>query len=219
MTNIANRPAFAPIRFSPAQAQRSFRVLLDALARPGVVHRLDPADIEGIPAVFAPVLCLADLEVSLGVIDADGLSAEPPYGDAQLAALVRRTGARPVGAVAEADMILAIRAPFPEMIAEVRRGDAFSPELGARLFVGCTRLSTPADRRAAAPQRATRIWLIGPGATNGRAVDVEGIGPALFEQLAAANASPPAGIDAWLVGDDGAVIGIPRSSRLEVVAG
>ena len=218
MADTSDRPACRTVSFSPAQSQRAFRVLVEALAHPGVVHHLAPSDLGDVPAVFTPVLCLATPEVTLAMIDGDGLPVEAPYADPQLAGLLRRTGVRPAAALAEADMVMARRAPFPELIEEIRGGAAPAAERAARVFIGCEHLSTPNRRSPVPSPNMTRIWLIGRGATNGRAVDVDGAPAALFEQIAGRNAAPSAGIDTWLIDDDGAVVGVPRSSRLEVVA-
>jgi alpha-D-ribose 1-methylphosphonate 5-triphosphate synthase subunit PhnH len=46
---------------------------------------------------------------------------------------------------------------------------------------------------------------------------VEGAGRELFEALSGANSAFPIGIDTWLVDKEGRVVGLPRSTTIEVV--
>lgn len=197
---------------SSHDAQRVFRALLDASANPG-----KPTSIvitgrtSALPPVAFPALALADIEVSFAVHDA-GTSG---VGEWAAGTISQLTGARRTNEIATADLVVAIT-PLPaDLLGEVRRGSVDQPEAGARVFVACERLLT----RVTAPKDAVRVWVRGPGAADGRRFDAYGIEPAVFEAIHDANADGPSGIDVWLIDVAGSVVGLPRSSQIEILAG
>ncbi|CAN5500685.1 hypothetical protein BH23ACT3_BH23ACT3_22390 [soil metagenome] len=201
----------AEARLDAAVSLAVFRTALSAMSRPGRVERLPDAAPASIPAALLVPLALADLEVAVAVLD------HPPddgAGRASWAELVRTaTGARLVSEVAAADLVVAQRAPTPYEVSTLRTGDAVAPEKGARLVLACAALRRcdhePHDS-------GVQLRLTGPGAASGRTVCVEGVEPAVFAALRETNRSFPAGVDTWLVADDGSVIALPRSAHVEV---
>ncbi len=192
---------------------RVFRTLLDTLANPGRLHAIEQRAPGGLPAVALPALSLADLEVAVSVIG-DFDSASPNVATA----IRRSTGARIVSDLADADMVVAVRVPALADIEQIRRGSATAPERGARLCLSCERLTADVASVADVDDRVVRVWVSGPGAMRGRLFGVAGIPGEIFETLAAVNRGHPAGVDTWIVADDGVIVGIPRSCRIEVVA-
>ncbi|HEY3681779.1 MAG TPA: phosphonate C-P lyase system protein PhnH [Streptosporangiaceae bacterium] len=182
------------------QTQVDFRVLLDALSRPGTIGRLDaPA---GAPAATVPAAGLADVEVRLAVY------ARP--GDQRWAAAVYAATGAPYAGPEEARMVLALRPPTPDELRALPRGDALAPELGARLViaVGALRHSPePGD---------VALTLRGPGVRDTAALAVSGLDAAVFAALEEVNAGFPAGVDTFLVAADGTVAGLPRTTRIEI---
>ena len=87
------------------------------------------------------------------------------------------------------------------------------PERGARLFVLCAAISEGST------DAGTTIRVHGPGASAGRTITVTGVDAEVFRALAAANRAFPAGVDTWLVTDDRRMVGIPRSSRIDIIEG
>jgi hypothetical protein len=109
-----------------------------------------------------------------------------------------------------------------------------APELGAKVGMACTRLAADPQRAgeqltggqsAGTAQAALGLGgvgnvvlqLRGPGVDGTRRVLVEGAGRELFEALSGANSAFPVGIDTWLVDKEGRLVGLPRSTTIEVV--
>ena len=185
-------------RLDARRSQAVFRVLLSALAEPGRIWRLP---LEGLGAAVVPL--------SLAVID----SNFAVVGDKVQADRVRAaTGASAVG-LAEAALVALCGTVEAESIEQLRRGSALEPELGAKVGVDCGRLvaGTGPDVQA-----EVVVELSGPGIPGTACLGVDGVAPQVFVAVAQANREFPAGVDVWLVDEEGQVAGIPRSSRLEV---
>lgn len=197
----------APISLLPDDATRTFRVLLDTLARPGQLARIDRVLLGDAPGSAVLAATLIDLETSVVVLGDAGV------GDR----LCRGTGARPASTIERADVVVALDGIDEDDLVRARRGTSLAPEDGARLFVEVASLhAVTAQQRP--PERATQIWLTGPGAGRGRRCAIVGPSCRWFETLAAVNADHPAGVDTWFVDPSGSLMAIPRSASIDVVA-
>jgi alpha-D-ribose 1-methylphosphonate 5-triphosphate synthase subunit PhnH len=170
-------------------AQRAFRAALDALARPGVPAMLPAAG--DMPPALLPVLALADLDTPVCVL-----------GEGGWAGALRTVTSAPVVPLGAARLVAALRPLAAGELAAVRAGDAAAPEEAALVA-----LAVPA--LAGGPA----LTLSGPGVPGRRAVAPRGLPPDLI--TARATAAFPAGPDLLLVAPDGAVLGLPRSTRIE----
>lgn len=191
------------LRRDSDNSRRDFTTLLDVLARPGTIGVLDVRD--GAPAVAIAACGLLDVEVGTHVIS--GLAAdEQSWADAVYAA----TNA-PRSELGTARTVVALRPVTALEIADLNRGDALNPEHGARLFAAVDSVAEPGT---AADE--TVLSLSGPGIRGVRQLAVRGLAVSVFEALIAANASFPAGVDTFLVAADGAVAGLPRTTRVRI---
>lgn len=176
-------------------AQRAFRVVLDALAHPGVPAALPAVPPPGdVPTALLPVLALADLDTPTCVL---GDTAAGAWA----AALGTATSA-PVAALGSARLVAALRPLVTGELGAIRTGSAEAPEEAALVA-----LAVPALDGGPA------LALAGPGVPGTRTVAPRGL-PADLVTTRAATAFP-AGPDLLLVTPDGAVLGIPRSTRIE----
>jgi alpha-D-ribose 1-methylphosphonate 5-triphosphate synthase subunit PhnH len=184
---VSAAAGLAPL--DPDTAQRTFRAVLDALARPGVVQQL-PVEPE-VPTALLPVLALADLDTSVAVLADDGGWAE---------AVTTATTA-PITGLPTARLVAALRTFAAGEPGAIRTGSAAAPEDGALVA-----LAVPAV------DGGTPITLRGPGIANARTVAPQGLPADLLAARAAATF--PAGFDLLLADPGGRVLGIPRSTRI-----
>ena len=182
------------------ESQQIFRLLLDAMARPGKINRLPrplpaPAGISGYTAAVA--FTLLDGEVTFAALGADQ-AAWSSY-------LISNIRAVPAG-VEHADFIIAPGERANAEVGGARRGTLLFPERGATVLFT---VETIADDSPAA------LVLSGPGIRGTAGLTVAGIAPANLELLAGANSEYPLGIDAIFIGRDGALACLPRSTKIE----
>jgi alpha-D-ribose 1-methylphosphonate 5-triphosphate synthase subunit PhnH len=138
------------VGLSTLSSQAAFRVLLDTLARPGRVRRLDVP--LGVPAPLMLPLALADVTQRVAVVGEQSSVWEGLLVSATACRIVRPE---------DADQVVALDgAATPELIARLRRGSALVPEEGARLAIGCASLGCPADV-ASAINEANRHYPAG----------------------------------------------------------
>lgn len=216
-------------RLTAPQARDVFRVALDALAQPGRPYRLPDGLPSDLPPAIVPALALVDIDVPAHVSGFDA---------ARWADTVTTMTGAPVTTIDAADWIVALTPLSQTDMARVRSGSAEAPERGARLTIACQQIATiegdedPAD--AHVPDRSRPpthsdgvaaevavVRITGPGVPpdldGGRCVALVGVPPATVAALADRNRDFPAGIDTWFCADDGTVIGVPRSSALELI--
>lgn len=182
-------------RLGTGDSQASFRVLLDALSRPG-----EPRDLP-VPQAGPGIVPLA-----LAVVGSPIAVMGDPGAQRQICLA---TGAEQV-AIGEAALVAIYGKADAPLISSLRRGSALVPEGGAKAGLACGAL-IPAGGGEVTPE------ISGPGVPGRVRLGVDGVGPEVFLALAEANSAFPAGIDVWLTDDAGRVAGLPRSARLEVI--
>lgn len=188
-------------------SQATFYALLHALAEPGTIRRL-PADAvdDTIPTTALIPLALADVEVGLSV---DG-APEDPLAHRLAAA----TDARIVPV--EEAWILVLTTADPSLVRRCETGSALEPERGARIAVRVADLEPepPADHATLPGDSSERVVLdlTGPGVPGKRRLLVDGITEDFVAAVADANRNFPAGVDVWLVTDDGRTAALSRST-------
>lgn len=200
------------------RAQRSFRQVLDAFARPGTVHEVEPDAEDGArPASLDAALCalsrlFIDQAVTFSVADAES--------DAAARYLASETHARRVP-LKEADFVIvpgrADARIAADAVAQAKPGTPESPERGATVLVGCARLAAVSADGAAPEDGMALVTVQGPGVkdANRFLIDRDGWISARAER----GDEFPCGIDIALVAPDGAVAAIPRTSVVSVEEG
>jgi alpha-D-ribose 1-methylphosphonate 5-triphosphate synthase subunit PhnH len=200
-------------RIDGATSQGVFDTLLRTLAEPGrILHFGD--EVLDMPAVALGPLALADVDVTVAVLG-DG---------AELAGDISRTTGARIVAAGDADLVIADPALLgrPVGVADLDGltiGSPLAPEDACRLFVAVEALHgiDPGDAgTVATPKERTRLRLSGPGIAGHRHIGIDGLGADVLARLGRASGTFPTGIDAWLVAPDGAVVGLPRSTFVEL---
>jgi alpha-D-ribose 1-methylphosphonate 5-triphosphate synthase subunit PhnH len=187
--------------------QRAFREVMDAMARPGLIHRIPPADNPTLDNPYLEtlvvMLCDSGCRFSVAAQQPDVLAmdvamrsyATPvPPEDAQFA-LVTADASRDEGSA---------------LLGRLSGGSLISPERGATVLFECDGLFL-ADGAAAPYTFVVR----GPGVCGSRAFCASS--DAWFEARAGRDDEFPCGIDLILVDRYGAIIGIPRTTLVEPV--
>lgn len=177
-------------------SQRVFRALLRATSRPGEIVALPEA---GDGAVEAVLLTLLDVEVTFCVLGPDGSRELEEW-------FLGATGAR-IAPVEEANFALIPGGDSDGGMLDLRRGTLEAPEKGATAIYGVKRLDEYG------PQILT---LSGPGVSGSRTLGVEGLSAEELEAIRESRAYYPLGVDAYLVDEGGSLVGLPRSTRIEV---
>ncbi len=194
------------------RAQRAFRSVLDAFARPGTVQSIELAP--GNPARPAALDAALEAATRLFVDQAVTFCVADSETDATTAYLTSETLARRAP-LRDADFVVvparADAQTAREAVAEACRGTLTSPEKGATVLMGCARLAeVPEDGQVAEPAVHV-VALRGPGVERENRFAVD-----RADWLRARDARGdefPCGIEIVLVDPDGRVVAVPRSSR------
>lgn len=191
----------ADARLEGERSTAVFRILLDTLARPGLIRVL-PAGLLpfSVPPALVLPLALADLGTGFSVVGGDEASAAWCRDIVRLATDALHTD--PYGA----DLAVLLAAD-PAALAALRGGTEEAPEVAVKLAVQVEDLHSGAVAR-----------LDGPGVP-APLETTTGVPAAFLEALAARNAAPPSGIDTWIVDRAGRVLGLARTTRVQPVGG
>lgn len=195
-------PAFAePVH----DAQAVFRLLLDAMSRPGRMQTL-PADCRDTlshPAGLSPVLAA----VLLTLLDADTrLWVAPRLDAAPLRAWLRfHTGVQLALQPEDADFaLLTADEAEPPLLQRLPAGTDASPQDGATVLLAVAQIDA-----GTGPLR----WQ-GPGIEHEHCVGIAGLSEAFWAWRREQQASFPCGLDVvFTAGDD--LVALPRSTRVE----
>jgi alpha-D-ribose 1-methylphosphonate 5-triphosphate synthase subunit PhnH len=187
-------------------SQGVFRSLLDALSRPGKIVSID-AVVPTMPALaneqeanvplaaYAALLALADYSTPVLL-----QHRHRPLSDA----LRFHTGAPVTDDCSKAVFAYLGDARSMPSITEFSPGEPETPETAAMLFIRVDSLT----------RGALTTWR-GPGIRDSETVCVEGIPASFWHERAQLASAFPCGVDCYFV-HGGSVIGLPRTTRVEV---
>lgn len=185
-------------------AQRHFRILLDCMARPGKIDKLDGVEVGNPIGLYkASALtgfALLDAEVTFWV--EPGLHEAAHY-------FTTNTGAR-LAEVGEADFLFLKGASSLEPLEAAKTGTPSYPETGATLVVQCEGLSHSSSLEALA------LELEGPGVQHSKEVFILGIPATFINLLTSKNSEYPLGLDVIFSDPFDQIICIPRSNHLTI---
>lgn len=183
-------------------AQRVFRQLLQAMARPGQIVPIDrlpeaPKPLSGGAAALA--LTLFDLDTPIWLDEA--------LRDAAGDYFAFHTGALVTTEIGEAAFVLVADGTDLPDLSTVALGDPEYPERAATVIVQVERLRIEAGYR-----------LRGPGVLGHVDINVDGLAPEFWSAVRANQKRFPLGFDAMLVAGD-MVLGLPRTVTLDAMEG
>jgi alpha-D-ribose 1-methylphosphonate 5-triphosphate synthase subunit PhnH len=181
------------------QSQAAFRALLDALAEPGTLRRVDggitpPEGLE--PATATALLTLADYETPVWLPQAlrDGAAGQW---------LRFHCGVALVEDPAKAAFAIIDGAAIEPALFAFNPGNDQFPDRSATVFVQC-----------AALEGGDAVTLSGPGIPGSRNVAPQGLSAGFWTQVQENGELYPLGVDLVLCHGDG-MLGLPRSTRIE----
>jgi alpha-D-ribose 1-methylphosphonate 5-triphosphate synthase subunit PhnH len=175
--------------------QAHFRLLLDAMARPGKCHRFKAVPRQG-PSVLAVLASLLDAAVSLA--DAHAVLREQDWPMLQAGSACAE----------QADYVLCRGAQPPNV--QPKLGTLSSPEQSATLILLVASLQQqpgPDD---------THLRLSGPGIKQHQTLAINGLHPGWLSQRKDWTDAFPLGVDIILV-DTQQLAAIPRTTHVEVL--
>lgn len=177
-------------------SQRTFRELLQAMARPAVPRRLPvlpPAPAPVAPEAMAILLTLCDAATAVWL--------QRP--DAEAVAHLRfHTGARLADQPQQADFALIDEPAWMPALACFAHGDPRYPDRSASLVVQVNAFRTDHGLRFA-----------GPGIRDTETLRIDGLPDDFWQQRAALSAQLPLGLDLYFVAAQH-VVAMPRTTRL-----
>jgi alpha-D-ribose 1-methylphosphonate 5-triphosphate synthase subunit PhnH len=189
-------------------AQEHYRLLLDAMARPGTINVLPRMSLTTPPAITS-----AAALVGFALLNADvSFYADGEAADIVTRYLVVNTAATPESP-GNADFVFAQGTASAALVADMKKGTLPYPDEGATLVASVEALASEAQGLGGKPYLA--LTLEGPGIKEKRTFFVSGLGSELIAGLQACNQEFPSGVDLILTDPGHRIACIPRSSRVE----
>ncbi len=186
--------------------QRHFRVLLNSMARPGEIHKLNDVDLqppEGLNTATALIgFALLNSDVSFFLEKSQPKAIE--Y-------LEYNTGSKLEIPQAADFVFLHANLAAPDKVKALKAGDSEYPESGATLIL---LIHSIWDRPV---PNALSVSLSGPGVKDTKNIYLEGISRIWLEQIQLKNEDYPLGIDTILVDQNNQLTCIPRSNRITIL--
>lgn len=177
-------------------SQRTFRELLQAMARPAVPRALPvlpPSPAPIVPAAMAIVLTLCDASTALWL--------QQP-GEAAVRHMRFHAGLKPVEQPRQADFALITDPAAMPPLEAFALGDPRYPDRSASLVVQVDAIGAGRGH-----------CFAGPGIRDAATVAIDGLAPGFWQQRAALAARLPLGIDLFFVAGR-QVLALPRTTRL-----
>lgn len=169
--------------------RENFRSCLQALSRPGSVQNIH-AIFDSEMMAMASVLLYAEVSYYCdNTLDLELINA--------------LCGADKTGKE-EADYLF-FSGPEPIHLQEAKVGSAESPEFGATLIFSCSSFY----------EGGTKVILSGPGINKEKTLQLP-VSKLFLDTLAEKNSSFPMGVDLFLISSKGELLGLPRTTHVEV---
>ncbi len=186
--------------------QRIYRLILDAMARPGKVNSLPTLSINPPPG-----LNQAAAAIGLTLLDGETGFSVLPFNQDIIDYIILNTGAAACQTDCAEFVITAGMKGRPELI-DTCCGTLITPEKGATLIMMVDSL--------AAAGKGVKLWLSGPGIDGSSCLDISGLDDSNLQTIAGLNQEFPMGVDVIYADNSGKVACVPRSSvtRWEVLS-
>lgn len=181
------------------ESQQVFRLLMDALSRPGEVFHFPNVLLSRIPPVEIPLLALLGYDTPFALTD----------GDSSRAHLIARATSGRLVSVESAAYVAICDATNEMLPMGLAMGSPMRPDTAVQASVHVTGAISAADEVSAT------IAVTGPGVETTNFVAFSEAKPQELEFLLRRHWVAPRGIDIWVIAPDGSFIGIPRTSHVQ----
>ena len=209
----------AAARFNAVRdTQKVFRVLLEALSRPGQLYELPSVgfvfgsartrssdQFQPLGAVLATLL---DHEVTFCL-----LGQEDAVRD--LSSQITDLTSSQSSEREHANYVVSLQAPDASLVSQLNVGNLLYPDTSTTLICLVPELAS----RAPDKHNGTLLALEGPGVAERQTVWVAETDATFFNALSTVNARYPLGIDVLWITPSGRVAGLPRSTRFTILEG
>ncbi|MCB9496707.1 MAG: phosphonate C-P lyase system protein PhnH [Fibrobacteria bacterium] len=178
------------------EEHRVFRTILQAVSRPGTVHRLAPTPTRHLESLSLFARALLDPETSV---------AAASTGSVELVTeIAKGTGCR-IASMDVARWIVAYATSADGVCAKVSRGSPDYPDESASVVYLVESLS----------ETGGDIGWSGPGIPVVRRPSIPGLDRNEWRSIRHANSSYPLGVDCFFLDPQGRIVALPRSTRLQ----
>ncbi|MGH8019553.1 MAG: phosphonate C-P lyase system protein PhnH [Opitutaceae bacterium] len=184
-------------------AQRHFRTVLDAMARPGKINRLACVSLTPPPSLGRGAACVA-----FALLNADVAYHLAGFGGEEVEYLRVNTSSRVASADA-ADFLFLFGTGEDAPIRAAKVGAPAYPETSATAIIQVGQIGK------SSATRGLQLTLQGPGVETHEIVFVTGLDASHLEALREKNAEFPLGVDAILVSADDCILCLPRTTKVE----
>ncbi|MEM7109901.1 MAG: phosphonate C-P lyase system protein PhnH [Bacteroidota bacterium] len=182
------------------EAQEHFRIIMDAMARPGSIHKLDGGieELEGVNKAT----CL----VAFTLLDSN-VTFYQRFSETFDEYLILNTSSSPAQAEQADFLFLNGNEEMDQVIEQAKEGDPEYPEKGAFLIIQVAKISYERFNNS------HEVILNGPGVKAEQPIYLEGIEKSILEIIKEKNVEYPLGVDTLLTDPRGNTVGIPRSNQ------
>ena len=212
----------------------TFRKLLHSLARPGKIHQLTTPAFLGSPPLFQGDNSIEPLSLNLYALGAlatllDGetsfaLAAHGKWLTSHhplLTWLAVHTGSHEASPEV-ADFSMFCDGTSDGLLLQLSQGSLLEPETSTTAFYCVERLVEPGkvigDIDPFNSGEIVLLELTGPGISGERALTVYGLSHTEVELIQTTRANYPRGIDLYLIDTQGRCVGLPRTTKIRLVA-
>ena len=186
------------------ESQDIFKKLLDALSSPGQLFLLDSLVWSRVGGSAITLLALLGHETQFCIAG---------HRAPQLTSLVRHiTTGRPTQ-MADARYVTFNGTVAEHLLSEVSVGTDLRPDSAAQVTINCT----GAFHAGNVSGSGTTLEITGPGVDGAITITFDRLDPVVLFALTHKTCEYPRGIDFWFISDCGQVVGIPRSSTVEII--
>jgi alpha-D-ribose 1-methylphosphonate 5-triphosphate synthase subunit PhnH len=209
----------AAARFDAVRdTQKVFRVLLEALSRPGQLYELPrvgfvfgsartrSSAFNQFQSLGAIVATLLDHEVTFCMLGQEDAVRELSIQITDL------TSSHSAGCE-HANYVISLQAPDASLVSQLNPGNLLYPDTSTTLICLVSDLAS----RAPDQHNGTLLALEGPGVAEKQTVWVADTNATFFNALSMVNARYPLGVDVLWITPSGRVAGLPRSTQITIL--